>query len=189
MVGLGDFVLRLSLEHWINDGLMVIFFFVVGLEMKRELVLGELRDPRRAALPIVARARRHGRAGRRLSGLAGRRTRRRAAGASRWRPTSRSSSAAWRCSGRACRRAPDHAADARDRRRHRRDPGDRGRLCDRRPCAARSRSASRASPSCSRVARLGVRSLGVYTSSACSSGSPSCTRACTRRSPAWCSAC
>jgi NhaA family Na+:H+ antiporter len=43
-----------SLEHWINDGLMVVFFFVVGLEVKRELVLGELRDPRRAALPIVA---------------------------------------------------------------------------------------------------------------------------------------
>ena len=43
-----------SLEHWINDGLMVVFFFVVGLEVKRELVLGEIRDPRRAALPIVA---------------------------------------------------------------------------------------------------------------------------------------
>jgi NhaA family Na+:H+ antiporter len=43
-----------SLHHWINDGLMALFFFVVGLEVKRELVLGELRDPRRAALPIVA---------------------------------------------------------------------------------------------------------------------------------------
>ncbi len=46
--------LRLSLEHWINDGLMVVFFFLVGLEVKRELAIGELRDPRRAALPILA---------------------------------------------------------------------------------------------------------------------------------------
>jgi NhaA family Na+:H+ antiporter len=43
-----------SLHHWINDGLMALFFFVVGLEVKRELVLGELREPRRAALPLVA---------------------------------------------------------------------------------------------------------------------------------------
>jgi len=51
---LGGLRVELSLEHWINDGLMAIFFFVVGLEVKRELVLGELRDPRRAALPLVA---------------------------------------------------------------------------------------------------------------------------------------
>ena len=50
----GRLALRHSLEHWINDGLMALFFFVVGLEVKRELVLGELRDPRRAALPVVA---------------------------------------------------------------------------------------------------------------------------------------
>lgn len=50
----GDFKLEYHLRHWINDGLMGIFFFVVGLEVKRELVLGELRDPRRAALPIAA---------------------------------------------------------------------------------------------------------------------------------------
>ncbi|MGE0763104.1 MAG: Na+/H+ antiporter NhaA [Bdellovibrionales bacterium] len=43
-----------TLHHWINDGLMVIFFFVVGLEIKRELTLGELSDRRRAALPMVA---------------------------------------------------------------------------------------------------------------------------------------
>jgi NhaA family Na+:H+ antiporter len=43
-----------SLKHWINDGLMGVFFFVIGLEVKRELVIGELRDPRRAALPVVA---------------------------------------------------------------------------------------------------------------------------------------
>jgi NhaA family Na+:H+ antiporter len=50
----GAFEMRHSLKHWINDGLMGIFFFVVGLEVKRELVLGELRDPRRAALPFAA---------------------------------------------------------------------------------------------------------------------------------------
>ncbi len=42
------------LEAWVNDALMAIFFFVVGLEIKRELVAGELRDPRAAALPAVA---------------------------------------------------------------------------------------------------------------------------------------
>ena len=41
-------------KHLVNDGLMAIFFLVVGLEIKRELVLGELRDPRKAALPVVA---------------------------------------------------------------------------------------------------------------------------------------
>ncbi|MGE5237471.1 MAG: Na+/H+ antiporter NhaA [Chloroflexota bacterium] len=50
----GSFGMRHSLQHWINDGLMAIFFFVVGLEVKRELVMGELRNPRVAALPIVA---------------------------------------------------------------------------------------------------------------------------------------
>ncbi|MFO7610402.1 MAG: Na+/H+ antiporter NhaA, partial [Candidatus Krumholzibacteriia bacterium] len=50
----GDFSMIHSLKHWINDGLMAIFFFVVGLEVKREMVLGELRDPRRAALPVAA---------------------------------------------------------------------------------------------------------------------------------------
>jgi len=51
---IGAFEMRHSLKHWINDGLMVIFFFVVGLEVKRELVLGELRDLRAATLPIAA---------------------------------------------------------------------------------------------------------------------------------------
>jgi NhaA family Na+:H+ antiporter len=53
-IGLGTFQMSHSLKHWINDGLMAIFFFTVGLEVKRELVLGELRDPRRAALPLAA---------------------------------------------------------------------------------------------------------------------------------------
>jgi NhaA family Na+:H+ antiporter len=50
----GSFEMVHSLKHWINDGLMGIFFFVIGLEVKRELVIGELRDPRRAALPVFA---------------------------------------------------------------------------------------------------------------------------------------
>jgi NhaA family Na+:H+ antiporter len=52
-VEFGAFQLRKSLDHWVNDGLMTLFFFVVGLEVKRELVVGELRDPRAAVLPIV----------------------------------------------------------------------------------------------------------------------------------------
>jgi Na+:H+ antiporter, NhaA family len=53
---LGDWSLAKDLRHWINDGLMAIFFFVVGLEIKRELVKGELSDPRVAAFPVVAAA-------------------------------------------------------------------------------------------------------------------------------------
>ena len=50
----GPLHLEESLRELVNDGLMAIFFFVVGLEIKRELVLGELRDPRAAALPAIA---------------------------------------------------------------------------------------------------------------------------------------
>jgi NhaA family Na+:H+ antiporter len=53
-LGVGGFEMSHSLKHWVSDGAMSIFFFVVGLEVKRELVIGELRDPRRAALPIAA---------------------------------------------------------------------------------------------------------------------------------------
>ena len=51
---LGVIHLEETLQHWVNDALMVIFFFVVGLEIKYELVHGDLRDPKTAALPIVA---------------------------------------------------------------------------------------------------------------------------------------
>ena len=50
----GSFEFQHSLKHLINDGFMAIFFFVIGLEVKRELVIGELRDMRRAAFPIAA---------------------------------------------------------------------------------------------------------------------------------------
>jgi len=50
----GPFDLDLSRAHWVTDGLMTVFFFVVGLEIKREVVRGELRDPRTAALPVIA---------------------------------------------------------------------------------------------------------------------------------------
>ncbi|GAA2078705.1 Na+/H+ antiporter NhaA [Aeromicrobium tamlense] len=46
--------LDLTVAHWAADGLLAIFFFVVGLELKREFVAGDLSDPRRAALPVVA---------------------------------------------------------------------------------------------------------------------------------------
>ena len=50
----GDTEWAMSLLHWVNDGLMAIFFLVVGLEIKRELRMGELREPRKAMLPIAA---------------------------------------------------------------------------------------------------------------------------------------
>ena len=50
----GSFEMVHSIKHWINDGLMAVFFFVIGLEVKREMVVGELRELRRAALPIAA---------------------------------------------------------------------------------------------------------------------------------------
>jgi NhaA family Na+:H+ antiporter len=50
--GAADF--KGSLHHWINDGLMVIFFFAVGLEIKREVVVGQLSDIRKAILPVAA---------------------------------------------------------------------------------------------------------------------------------------
>jgi len=51
---LGDIEISRSLKSWINDALMTLFFFVIALELKRELVLGELRDRRMAAFPLAA---------------------------------------------------------------------------------------------------------------------------------------
>src|SRR5688500_7656421 len=52
-VGFEGAALSMTLHHWINDGLMVVFFFLVGMEIKRELLVGELASARRAALPAA----------------------------------------------------------------------------------------------------------------------------------------
>lgn len=53
-IAVGGFELAHPLEGWINDALMVVFFFVIGLEIKRELIVGELSDPKKVALPVGA---------------------------------------------------------------------------------------------------------------------------------------
>jgi len=55
-IGIGDVAIAETLGHWVNDGLMTLFFFLITLEIKRELVTGDLRHPKAAALPIVAAA-------------------------------------------------------------------------------------------------------------------------------------
>lgn len=47
-------ILGLSVHHWVNDGLMTIFFFMIGMEIKKEIMVGELAQPKKAALPIAA---------------------------------------------------------------------------------------------------------------------------------------
>ena len=87
-ITIGSHSIDLDLQEWVNDALMAIFFFVVGLEIKRELVEGELRDPRTASLPAIAavggmarpRARSTSRSTSAGTASGG--------GASRWRPTS-----------------------------------------------------------------------------------------------------
>lgn len=53
-IGFEGFLLKKSLSHWVNDGLMAVFFLLVGLEIKREIVSGELSDSKKASLPVVA---------------------------------------------------------------------------------------------------------------------------------------
>src|SRR5436190_7801194 len=54
VIGFGRYTMSESLAHWISDGLMAIFFFFVGLEIKREVLVGELSSLRQAAFPILA---------------------------------------------------------------------------------------------------------------------------------------
>jgi len=53
-IGIGDAAITEDLRHWVNDGLMAVFFFFIALEIKRELVTGDLRRPKAAALPVLA---------------------------------------------------------------------------------------------------------------------------------------
>ncbi|MBX2889609.1 MAG: Na+/H+ antiporter NhaA [Saprospiraceae bacterium] len=53
-IGYDDYFISNTLHHWINDGLMAIFFFVIGLELKREVLAGELSKPKEALLPLMA---------------------------------------------------------------------------------------------------------------------------------------
>ncbi|MFD7259870.1 Na+/H+ antiporter NhaA [Streptomyces sp. NPDC059874] len=53
-IGPASLGLDLSIQHWAADGLLAVFFFVAGIELKRELVAGDLRDPKAAALPVIA---------------------------------------------------------------------------------------------------------------------------------------
>lgn len=56
VVGFGDHAIDMDLHHWVNDGLMAIFFFVIGLEVRREISVGELTDSRRMLVPALAAA-------------------------------------------------------------------------------------------------------------------------------------
>jgi NhaA family Na+:H+ antiporter len=53
-IAIEDFALAYPLWYWVNDGLMPIFFFIIGMEIKRELVVGELSDPKKVVLPVAA---------------------------------------------------------------------------------------------------------------------------------------
>ena len=53
-IGTEKYYINQSIQHWINDGLMALFFFVIGLEVKREILIGELSNLRQAILPIGA---------------------------------------------------------------------------------------------------------------------------------------
>ena len=101
--GAGSFIVSKPLLLWINDGLMGVFFFVVGLEIKRELLAGELSTLRKATLPIAAAV-----GGMVVPALVYFRAQPRAvrgstAGASPWPRTSPSPWASWRCWATACR--------------------------------------------------------------------------------------
>jgi len=53
-IAIGDYCVTKTLIHWIDEGLMTFFFFTVGLEIKREILVGELSSPKKALLPVIA---------------------------------------------------------------------------------------------------------------------------------------
>ena len=182
----------MSLQHWVNDGLLTIFFLVVGLEIKREFTVGHLASRRSAALPIAAAiggmvvpaalylaGHPAGAVVARLGRADGDRHR------LRRRPD--------RDDGRARAGRAAHLPDRRrDRRRHRRDPRGRGvlfrrparrlsrrrRRAHRRAGAAQPRRMSTASrPTCCSASRSGRASMPA----ACTRRSPACSWRCSSR--------
>ena len=101
-ISLGGWAISEDLRDWVNDGLMALFFFVVGLEARREFDMGELRERRRISLPVLAGVGGMAVPVADLPRLQRRPATRRTAGASRCRPTPRSRSACWRSSAPRC---------------------------------------------------------------------------------------
>ena len=186
-VRLGDVGITRDLRTWVNSGLMTLFFLVVGLEARREIDLGDLRDRRRFLLPARGRAGRHGRPGADLPGRERRRPGRRTGGAWRCRPTPRwpsgCSSLARPRRARPGARLPAHRVRGR---RPRRAGGDRVRLQRRhRDGAAGHRRGRRSRPGSS-CSASDVRTAASSTPcSAWSSGRRCWPAASTRWSPAW----
>ena len=97
-IRLGGSAISLDLRHWVNQGLMTFFFLVVGLEAKRELDLGELRERQRLTIPVFGALGGMTVPVAHLPRVQRRRARARTAGVRRCRPTRRSRSECWRCS-------------------------------------------------------------------------------------------
>ncbi len=170
-VRIGASGISMDLRHWVNEGLMTLFFLVVGLEAKRELDLGELRERRRADDPGDGGAGGHDRPGRDLPRVQRRRSRRPRLGGGdvdrhRLRPRRRGGADAAR--GHAPARVP---ADARGRRRSLRAARDRDRRTRRTCRCSRWRSRPRCSAGCWRCAtcRNGAGRCRWRSASACGS--------------------
>ena len=179
---IGAFELSEDLQHWVNDALMVIFFFVVGLEIKYEVVAGHLRDLKAPRCPSSRPSAEW--PCRRSSTSWSRATpRARTAGASRWPPTSPSRVGVLGLLVGGSRRSPGLPAHPGGGRRHRRDHRDR-RLLHRRSLA-RLADGGRRDPAGHRAAAPAARvgAPGLPASSARSPGSRPTSPACTQRSP------